>query len=50
MAQTPFFKGPEEVFMGPFWRTLAALNKAGTTSLNKEKATKAHKERGEAKE
>ena len=43
MAQTPLFKGPEAILMGSFWRGLAALDKAATTSLNKDKTVRAHK-------
>ena len=37
MAPMPFFKGPEEIFMGLYFGGLAASNKAATTSLNKDK-------------
>ena len=39
MFQKPFCKGPNEVK----FRSLAALNKAAVTSLNKDKALRAHK-------
>ena len=40
----PLFKGAEEPFKGVLFGGLAALNKAATTSLNKDKAVRAHKE------
>ena len=42
MAQMPLFKGPEELFKGSFGG-LAALNKAATTSLNKDKDVRVRK-------
>ena len=45
MPQIPQFKGPNEVLRGSkiFFRSLAALNRAAATSLNKDKAVRAHR-------